>query len=410
MKKFIVILLTAGFFLCSFVSVHSAYSEDKIRFGISVPLTGIFGKDGRHVIDSYKLWAKKMNSQGGILINGNRYPVELFYYDDRSNPRISARLVEKLITVDKVDLLLGGCESSILYESSTIAERYKYPMISGSAISNRLFDRGFKYFFSTLGKATEEVKGCVEIFKEVKPRPKTVAIVGSDIPFTSLSCEGFKKYSRDAGFNVIHFELFPIQLKDYNSMLLNVKKKNPDILFVGSNTNVAIKTVKAMKKIDFSPKAVAFSYGTTAPDFLKSVGKLGEYVFSASGWTPNLPYRGPVFGTAANFDRIYFKEFKRHPSYVEAAAAAAAVTQQLALEQLGLQPPFSEAKREALMKKLHAIDVKTFYGGVCFGSDGSNIAHSAVVVQIQKGKVVDVFPSEVGQAVPIYPMPAWKKR
>ncbi len=409
MKKFIVFLVVAGFF-AGLMAAPVAYSADKIRFGISVPLTGIFGKAGKLVLDSYKLWAKKMNSQGGILIKGKRYPVELVYYDDKSNPGVSAKLVEKLVTDDKVDLLLGGFGSSLVFAASAIAEKYKYPMISGGASSNKLFERGFKYYFATLGKATEEVRGCVEMLKELKPKPKTVAIVGSDILFTSLACEGFKKYAKEAGFKIVHFELFPIRLQDYNSMLMKVKKKNPDVLLVGSHTLVAIKTVKAMKEIDFSPKAVAFSYGPTVPDFVKSVGKLGEYVFAASEWTPNLPYKGPVFGSAADFDKLYYKTYHRHPDYVEAAVAAAAVTQQLALEQLGLQPPYTKAKREALMKKLHAIDVKTFYGEVRFGKDGANVAHPPVAIQIQHGKVVNVYPKDVRQAAPIYPMPPWKDR
>lgn len=408
-KKFVAILIVAGFF-GSLMMVPAAYSTSKIRFGVSIPLTGLFGKAGKIVLDSYKLWAKKVNSQGGILIKGKRFPVELVYYDDKSNPDVSAKLIEKLITDDKVDLLLGGYGSSLVFAASAIAEKYRYPMISGGASSNKLFERGFRYYFATLGKATEEVRGCVEMLKELKPKPKTVAIVGSDILFTSLACEGFKKYSKEAGFKIVHFELFPIDLQDYNSMLLKVKKENPDVLLVGSHTLVAIKTVKAMKEIDFSPKAVAFSYGPTVPDFVKSVGKLGEYVFAASEWTPNLPYKGPVFGTAANFDKTYFKEYKRNPDYVEAAAAAAAVTQQLALEQLGLQPPYDGVKREALMKKLHTIDVKTFYGEIRFGKDGANVAHPPVAIQIQKGKVVNVFPKEVRQAAPVYPMPAWKKR
>ena len=388
--------------------VPAAPCADKIQFGFSVPLTGNLGKAGKLVLDSYKLWAKKMNAEGGILIKGKRYPVELVYYDDKSDPGVSAKLVKKLITDDKVDLLLGGDGSSLMYASSAVAEKYKYPMISGGANSDKLFDRGLKYYFATRGKATEEVRGCVEMLKRLNPKPKTVAIVGSDILFTSLACEGFKKYSKEAGFKVVHFELFPARLQDYTSMLLKVKKENPDALLVGSHTLVAIKTVKALKAIDFSPKAVAFSYGPTVPDFVKSVGRIGDYVFAASEWTPVLPYKGPVFGSAAAFDKLYYKTFHRHPDYVEAAVAAAAVTQQLALQQLGLQPPYTEAKREVLMKRLHAIDIKTFYGEVRFGKDGANVAHPPIVIQIQHGKVVTVYPKNVRQATPIYPMPSWE--
>ena len=170
----------------------AANAADPIRIGAAVPLTGIFGKAGNLVKDAYTIWKEKVNSQGGI----NGHPVELIFYDNKSNPPTSAKLVEKLIVDDKVDLLLGGFGSSLVFAESAVAEKYKYPLISGAASSNKLFERGFKYYFSALGKATEEVRGCVNMFTAVTPKPKTAAIVGADILFTSLACEGYKKYCK----------------------------------------------------------------------------------------------------------------------------------------------------------------------------------------------------------------------
>ena len=91
-------------------------------------------------------------------------------------------------------------------------------------------------------------------------------VVGVDILSTSLACEGFKKYCAENKIDVVHFELFPMALEDYNSMLAKAKAKNPDMLLVGSHLLVATKTIKALKEIDFSPKLVAFSYGPTVPE------------------------------------------------------------------------------------------------------------------------------------------------
>ena len=97
-------------------------------------------------------------------------------------------------------------------------------------------------------------------------------------------------------------------------MLLKVKQKNPDVLFVGSHLMVAMKTIKAMKEIDFTPKMVTFSYGPTVPDFIKNLGKDAEYVVAASEWAPNLPYKDPLFGTARQFNENYFKKYGRTPT------------------------------------------------------------------------------------------------
>jgi branched-chain amino acid transport system substrate-binding protein len=283
-------------------------------------------------------------------------------------------------------------------------------LVSGAASSDKLFTRGFKYYFSTLGKATEEIRGCVDIVRILSPKPKRGAIIGSDILFTSLAAEGYKKYAAQNGIEIVHFELFPITLQDYNSMLVKVKQKSPDVLFVGSHLMVAMKTIKGMKEIDFTPKMVTFSYGPTVPDFIKNLGKDAEYVVAASEWAPNLPYKDSLFGTARQFNDNYFKKYGRYPDYVEAASAAGAYAMQVAIERLGVTPPVKEEDRVRLMEELHKQSLITFYGVVKFGADGANEAHPPVAVQVQDGKLVNVFPKEAAETAPWYPMKPWKKR
>lgn len=390
---------------CSAAAVQAAETQP-LRIGVSVSLTGTFGKDGNLVKDAYTLWKETVNAKGGI----NGHPVELIIYDDKSDPATGAKLIEQLIASDKVDLLLGGFGSDALFAGSAVAEKYQYPLISGGASSNKLFERGFKYYFSTLGKATEEVRGCVELFTAVEPKPKTAAIIGADILFTSLACEGFKKYCGENGIEVIHYELFPMSLQDYNSLLLKVKNKNPDILLVGSHLLVAMRTMKAMKEIDFSPKAVAFSYGPTVPKFVEDLKGDAEFVIAASEWTDNMPYTGTVFGTAKQFHDAYNAKFNRSPDYVEAAAAGGAVAQQLAVTQLGLKPPLKKEDRVAVMEKLHKETFDTFYGKIHFGEDGANEAHPPVAVQIQNGKLMNVFPLNYAVSKIWYPFKPWRDR
>jgi branched-chain amino acid transport system substrate-binding protein len=382
----------------------------KFRIGCALPLTGAFGKDGNLVKDAYSYWADSINAKGGLTIKGKRYPVELLFFDDKSDQAESAKLVERLATLEKVDLILGGFGSDSVFAASAIAEKYKYPMISGGASSNKLFERGFKYYFSTLGKATEEVRGCVEIAGLLNPKPKTAAIIGSDILFTSLAAEGYKAHLKKQNIELVHFELFPLSLDDYNSLLFKVKQKNPDMLLVGSHLMVALKVMKALKEVDFMPKMVAFSYGPTVPDFIKSLGKDAEYVVAAAEWAPNLKYKDAVFGTARELNDNYFKKYARYPDYVEVASIGGALVEQRAIEKLGLVPPLKEVDRVKIMEELYKMDVMTVYGRIKFGPDGANVEHPPVAVQVQNGKLVTVFPEDAGEKPVWYPAKAWKER
>lgn len=406
MKK-IALLVMIGL-VCCLWSIESQAAS--FRIGVAVPLTGTFGKDGALVKDAYTFWAETINAKGGIASKGQKFPVELIFYDDQSDPQMSAKLVEKLVKEDKVDLILGGFGSSQVMAASAVSERLKYPMVCGSASSNALFERGFKYYFSTLGKATEEVRGVVEVFAAVNPKPKTIAIVGANIPFTAQACDGYELYAKKHGFTIVHKELFPLNLQDYNTLLQKVKAKNPDVLLVGSHMAVALRVMKAMKEIDFNPKAVAFSYGPTVPAFAQGLGKDAEYVFAASEWTPNLPYKDAVFGTAADLNKAYHKRYSRYPDYVEAASIGGALAQQISIQELGLTPPVKEEDRVKLMEKLHKVNLMTSYGQIRFGEDGANADHPPVAVQIQGGKLINVYPKEAADGKPLYPMPAWGGR
>ncbi|MBI4483643.1 MAG: amino acid ABC transporter substrate-binding protein [Acidobacteria bacterium] len=393
--RIIAILLLLTFAGNSWPSARGAQAKE-FRVGIPLSLSGIYSRDTALLKEAYDLWAETVNRQGGIRVTGTGYPVKLIYYDDESNPVKSAQLVERLATADRVDLLLGGFGSSIVFAASAVAEKYKYPYISGSASADPIFQRGFKYVFGTLNKTFYEVEGAARVFSLAQPKPKTAAVIGADHLFAKLSADGFKKFMGEMGVRVVHFEIFPVDLTDYNSLLLKVKRRNPDILLVGSLFAHSLRVMRAAREVGYTPKGIAFSYGPTVPDFIKELGKGAEGVVAVSEWLPTLPHRDPVFGSAREWRDRMFRRWGKEPDYVQAGAAAGAVAQQKAVEALGLAPPLSEKDREAVMQQLHKQDVETLYGRVKFGADGAIVLKPPIAVQIQDGKFVLVYPTEIG--------------
>ena len=385
----------------------------EFRVGVALSLSGIFSRDAALFKEVYDLWAETVNAAGGIKVKGASYPIRLTYYDDESSPQKSAQLVERLATSDKVDLVLGGFGSSIVFAASAVAEKYKYPYISGAASANPIFERGFKYVFATLNKTFDEVEGAAKVFSIVQPKPTRAAVIGSDHLFGKLSAEGFKKFLGEMSIDVVHFEIFPLDLTDYNSLLLKVKRANPDLLLVGGLFSHALRVMKATREVDFTPKGLAFSYGPTVPEFLKEFGKDADGVIAASEWLPSFPFKDPVFGSAQAFADAVQKKYGHAADYVQAAAAGGLVAQQKAIETLGLTPPLGDKDREALMEQLHKQDIQTLYGQVKFGADGGIVQKPPIAVQVQGGKFVLVYPKEVGGAQAgklLYPLTPWRSR
>src|SRR6266545_7849283 len=78
-----------------------------IIIGASLPLSGQFSQPGGEAKRGYEIWRDMVNDKGGLL--GRK--VELKITDDASNQDTIISDYTKLITQDKVDLLLGSFSS-----------------------------------------------------------------------------------------------------------------------------------------------------------------------------------------------------------------------------------------------------------------------------------------------------------
>src|ERR1700756_2590408 len=138
--------------LCAAAVSFSApvHSQDVITFGSALSLTGKVSTEGRLVREGYDFYVRHINERGGIKVGGKTYKVAIKYYDDQSDPNTSAKLYEKLITEDGVQLLLGPYSSGITFAASAAAEKYQVPMVAAHAAATATFERGFRYIFATL--------------------------------------------------------------------------------------------------------------------------------------------------------------------------------------------------------------------------------------------------------------------
>jgi len=89
-----------------------------LRIGASISLTGRYDRTGRELKNGYDLWAEQTNAAGGIM--GRQ--VEFVVYDDTSDPETARNLYEKLISEDKVDLIIGPYSSPVTLPATTVTE------------------------------------------------------------------------------------------------------------------------------------------------------------------------------------------------------------------------------------------------------------------------------------------------
>ena len=171
---FVAVAVFAAFSLAA--GVRGAHAENVIKVGCAISFTGKKSRSGKLYIDSYNLAVEKINESGGVKVGDKYYKLKIIYYDDKSSADESAKLVEKLISEDKVNFLLGPYSSGITIPDSIIAQRYRIPMIEGGGASGKIFSRGNKYIFGTLPPAGEYFKSTLEMMKGFNPAPKKIPI------------------------------------------------------------------------------------------------------------------------------------------------------------------------------------------------------------------------------------------
>src|SRR3989304_1658618 len=100
-------VIASAFALALSLDTSLAQGAKPVRIGFSIAKTGIFASAAPSQLNAYELWREQVNARGGLEIGKQKGPVEFVMYDDQSNPAQAAKIYEKLVTDDKVDLLLA---------------------------------------------------------------------------------------------------------------------------------------------------------------------------------------------------------------------------------------------------------------------------------------------------------------
>src|ERR1700758_4762777 len=150
--------LSVGF-ATDFAAVASA---QPIKVGVNEPLTGPFAASGNYVANGAKIAADEINAKGGLL--GKK--IELVIEDNKSNPTEAAAVAEKLITEDKVPVMMGAWGSSLTLAVMPKLMQYKIPMVVETSSSSKITTSGNPYIFRISPPSAVEAAA----FKSILPK------------------------------------------------------------------------------------------------------------------------------------------------------------------------------------------------------------------------------------------------
>jgi branched-chain amino acid transport system substrate-binding protein len=360
-------------------------SDEPIKIGTSLPLTGEFSQPGQAAKEGYEVWQKMVNEDGGLL--GRQ--VELVVKDDASNQNTIVADYNALISQDRVDLLLGTFSSLLNLPASAVAERNQMLYIEPAGGSPEIFSRGFEYLFYTQ-QATADKQG--DVFAHwiaglpEGDRPKTAAYPTIDDPFAVPTVNGIKKILEDAGIETVYEETYAIDTKNFDTIVNAMKAKQPDLVVHGAVFEDGVGMVRAMRKANYNP---GWLYQTSAPSH-------GDQYADAIGVenTEGILYavsHAPEANTPGNAEFVakYDEMFGGLPPEDAADAYATGQVLQAAVEAVG-----DVEDQKAMADWLRSNSVETILGEMKWQKNGAPDG-DFLVGQWQGGKVEFVLPESI---------------
>ncbi len=400
MKKKAIGIVVAAILL----STSPAFSAEKtIWIGAPIGYSGVMAGYAKMAQRGFDFYKDFVNGRGGIKVGGETYKLDIKYYDDKSDAATSAKMVEKMITEDNIKFLMASIASGPAFAASSVAEKYKLPMMGPLAGSDKIYERGYKYIFGLLNLSSTDWDAMFELTTKLNPRPKTIAIMCRNDLFPLTSANGAKVTAEKLGLKVVMFEAYPPETQDMSPMLNKAKFEKPDMLLATGHIGEAIRVGKQLREMGLYFPIVMMTAGPESAEFAESLKDGAEDIIGAAKWIPGLSFKGPILGSSSEYGKEFEKKYGYPPSYVDASCTNAMLLFHLAIEKAGSLDP--QKVRDAIA----GLNTTTFYGPVRFDARGVNVGAVNFPIQIQKAKIVSIYPKEYATGTITYPHPKWKK-
>ena len=387
--------LTASALIFTAGTASAKVEGDTIILGSAISFTGKYSTNGIHASNGYNLAVKVINKAGGVKVGGKSYKLKIQYYDDESTPARTAQLLERLIKQDGIQYMLGPYSSATTKAAAPVTEKYKIPMVEAEGASRSLFTQGYRYLFAVLSTSEQYLASSIALAAELakkagkKPESLTAALVFENDPFSLDVRAGVIDDLSKYGIKVVIDDKMPRDLADISATLTKVKAVKPDILLISGHSKGAATAARQIKELRVQVPMIAMTHCESA----KVIDKFGgatEGFLCPTQWAETLSYKDKMFGSAADYDKLFkatYDGYKNVP-YQSAQASAAVMVWKDAFERA------NSFDRLKLRDALAATNMKTFYGDIKFSKAGNNIAKPMVLRQIQKGKLNVVAPSK----------------
>lgn len=280
----------------------AAQDRTSVKIGYAISKTGPnSGGAGITTLPNYQLWVKEVNDAGGLeLPDGQKLPIEVVEYDDRSSAEEVVRSIERLATQDKVDFILPPWGTGFNLAVAPLLDRFGYPQLAVSAVTDKApeFVKRWKKSYWLLGGGHDYTKALAGLLTKAAE----AGTIGNKIAMISVA-DGFgidlvtaaRPSFADAGFEVVYDVTYPVGTTDFTPMINEAAASGADTFVAFSYPPETFAITQQAQVAKFSPKVLYLGVGTGFPAYGANNGPNAEGIMSLGGIDPkneaNAAYR-----------------------------------------------------------------------------------------------------------------------
>lgn len=387
----------------------SVFAQNTIKIGGIWTLADITGKQGSAAA---QLAVEEINKAGGI--NGKL--LELIVVDDEGKADKAAAAVEKLATVDKVDVFVGGMGSGAELGKIPAFKKYGKVVMSTGAAGSATVEKALgpspesDFYFHLhpwdYNQGASYAEGWDAIQKKYPNiQIKKIFLAYEEGAFGKSSWDATKVlFGSDKRYTIdgAPFKSALLGGGDYTAVLESAKAFKPDLFLWAGYDADALPLLEQSKAMKFTPGI----YLGAPPGWPIGFGssKLSRNVMLYGMWSPAMNENNAA---SAKFYKAYVAKFKEEPATYFAPLAYSAIY----ILADGIKAA-GTTETAPLVKALEATKYASPLGELITFKPSNIIKHQGItrqkILQWQNGFQEVIWPFEAATAEPVYPFPAWK--
>lgn len=391
----IIMLLIAG-------GILTSAQDETIRIGGIHPLTGGLAADGIQMNNAIQMAIDEINEAGGLL---DGQTLEYIGADSTGSAEVGQTEAERIIG-EGVSAMIGTFQSAVTANVATIAEREQVPLVIDVAVADAILDQDFQYTFRIQPNATamgeNGAQFIADMAEELGEEVNTIVYLHEgQTDFGRSVATAFIAKAEELGMEILETITYELSVSDLTTEMTLINALAPDILVVTGYYNDGLLAARNAEEVGLDVKAViGIAQGTyDQPQFVTDESDLAECFMNSN-------YHWDASNENALEVRARFEERFGEPMRTSAVLAYQAMYVIAdAIERAGSADP--TAIRDALAETEYADHILPYSGPIIFDETGENINATPVMMQVQDGEILQVWPPDLAEAEPIFPCTSW---